>query len=58
MAVKPGLTCYWQVRGRGTIAFKGQVELDRKYIHEASTWVDIKLIFQTIPAMFKGVGAQ
>ena len=58
LAVKPGLTCYWQVRGRGTIAFKGQVELDRKYIHEASTVVDVKLILQTIPAMFKGVGAQ
>jgi len=29
LAVKPGLTCYWQIAGRGTIAFKGQVELDR-----------------------------
>lgn len=58
LAVKPGLTCYWQVRGRCTIAFKGQVELDRKYIHEASTVVDLKLILQTVPAMFKGVGAK
>ncbi len=57
LAVKPGLTCYWQVSGRGTIAFKGQVELDRQYIHEASTLVDIALIAKTLPAMFKGVGA-
>ncbi len=57
LAVKPGLTCYWQVSGRGTIEFKGQVELDRKYIHEASTFVDITLIAKTFPAMFKGVGA-
>lgn len=58
LAVKPGLTCYWQVSGRSTIPFKGQVELDRRYIHEASTWIDIKLILQTIPALVKGVGAQ
>jgi lipopolysaccharide/colanic/teichoic acid biosynthesis glycosyltransferase len=57
LAVKPGLTCYWQVSGRDTIPFKGQVELDRKYIHQASTLVDLTLLAKTIPAMFKGVGA-
>lgn len=58
LAVKPGLTCYWQVSGRSTIPFKGQVELDRQYIHQASTKVDLQLICQTIPALFRGTGAE
>jgi lipopolysaccharide/colanic/teichoic acid biosynthesis glycosyltransferase len=58
LAVKPGLTCYWQITGRGTIPFKGQVELDRQYIHDASTAVDVKVLLQTVPAMLRGVGAE
>src|SRR5450755_4649399 len=30
--VKPGLTCIWQVSGRGDIPFDQQVELDVQYI--------------------------
>ncbi|MFR9068826.1 sugar transferase [Paeniclostridium hominis] len=52
LAVKPGLTCYWQVGGRNSIDFDGWVELDLKYIQERSTWVDIKLIFKTFFVLF------
>lgn len=51
LSIKPGLTCYWQVSGRNNIDFDDWVELDLKYIRERNTWVDIKLILLTIPAL-------
>ncbi|MEK6787560.1 MAG: sugar transferase [Pseudomonadota bacterium] len=55
--IKPGLTCIWQVEGRGDIAFAEQVELDTQYINSQSLWLDIKLLFKTIPAVLIGKGA-
>lgn len=49
--VKPGLTCIWQVSGRNNIGFEEWVELDIEYIKTRSLWLDIKLIFKTIPAL-------
>jgi len=53
----PGLTCIWQVSGRGDIPFQEQVELDVQYIESQSLWLDIRLLFQTIPAVLLGKGA-
>ncbi len=53
----PGLTCIWQVAGRGNIPFEQQVELDVKYIESQSIWLDLKLLFLTVPAVFFGKGA-
>lgn len=53
----PGLTCIWQVSGRGDIPFPEQVALDVRYIESQSLWLDIKLLFQTIPAVLLGKGA-
>lgn len=53
----PGLTCFWQVMGRGEIPFDQQVELDARYIESQSIWLDIKLLFMTIPAVLFGKGA-
>ena len=55
--VKPGLTCYWQISGRGDISFKQMVSLDRRYIEDASSLTDLMLIAKTIPALLKGEGA-
>lgn len=52
LAVKPGLTCYWQVGGRNSIDFDGWVDLDVKYIKERNTLIDIKLIFKTFFVLF------
>jgi exopolysaccharide biosynthesis polyprenyl glycosylphosphotransferase len=57
LLAKPGLTCFWQVGGRTEIDFTDQVRLDLGYIKSASLWVDIKLLFQTIPAVWLGKGA-
>lgn len=55
--VKPGLTCFWQVKGRSNIPFEKQVELDIAYIESQSLLLDIKLILKTIPAILFGKGA-
>jgi lipopolysaccharide/colanic/teichoic acid biosynthesis glycosyltransferase len=53
----PGLTCIWQVSGRGDIPFDQQVQLDVEYIESQSFWVDIKLLLRTVPAVLLGKGA-
>ena len=53
----PGITCLWQVSGRSTIPFPEQVRLDVQYLESQSFWLDIKLLFKTIPAVLLGRGA-
>lgn len=57
LAVKPGLTCTWQISGRAEIDFNGQVQLDVRYIESRSLWQDIKILLKTIPAVLSGTGA-
>lgn len=52
LAVKPGLTCIWQVSGRNSIDFDGWVDLDIEYIRTRSLLLDIKLIFKTFFVLF------
>jgi lipopolysaccharide/colanic/teichoic acid biosynthesis glycosyltransferase len=55
--VKPGLTCFWQVEGRGDAPFGRQVVLDIEYIESMSLWLDLKLLGKTVPAVLSGRGA-
>jgi lipopolysaccharide/colanic/teichoic acid biosynthesis glycosyltransferase len=55
--VIPGLTCIWQVSGRGDIPFDEQVQLDVQYIESQSFWLDMKLLLKTVPAVLLGKGA-
>lgn len=57
LMAKPGLTCFWQVGGRSNIDFAGQVRLDLAYIRSENIWLDIKLLFKTVPAVLLGQGA-
>jgi lipopolysaccharide/colanic/teichoic acid biosynthesis glycosyltransferase len=57
LAVKPGLTCTWQVNGRSAIDFEHWVEMDLEYIQRRSTRLDLKLIIKTIPAILSCRGA-
>jgi exopolysaccharide biosynthesis polyprenyl glycosylphosphotransferase len=54
LSVKPGLTCLWQVSGRNRIQFADWVRLDLEYIDHWSWWLEIKILFRTLPAMLKG----
>jgi lipopolysaccharide/colanic/teichoic acid biosynthesis glycosyltransferase len=55
--IKPGLTCIWQVSGRGDIPFERQIELDMEYIRRRSLRLDFQLLFRTVPAVLSGRGA-
>lgn len=55
--VKPGLTCIWQVRGRGNVGFETQILMDVEYIDERSLLLDTKLLVLTLPAVLHGHGA-
>ena len=57
LSVRPGLTCFWQVSGRGDIPFDRQVEMDLEYVQKRSFWLDMKLILWTIPAVLSARGA-
>ena len=52
LVAKPGLTCYWQVRGRSDVSFEEWMEMDVEYLMERNTLVDIVLIFQTVGVLF------
>lgn len=52
LAVKPGLTCYWQVMGRNSIGFEEWMKLDVKYVEDRSFLLDLKLIFKTFFVLF------
>ena len=42
LAVKPGITGLWQVRGRSLTTFDGMVRLDIQYIRSWSLWLDLE----------------
>jgi exopolysaccharide biosynthesis polyprenyl glycosylphosphotransferase len=59
LSMKPGITCLWQISGRNEIKdFDAWVELDLKYIDNWSLWLDISILFRTIPAVLFGSGAK
>jgi exopolysaccharide biosynthesis polyprenyl glycosylphosphotransferase len=58
LAVKPGLTCLWQVNGRSSVAFDHWVEMDLIYIDTMSFWNDLIILVKTVPAVVTGRGAQ
>jgi exopolysaccharide biosynthesis polyprenyl glycosylphosphotransferase len=59
LSVKPGITCLWQVSGRSEVRdFHEWVRLDLEYIDNWSLWLDIKILFRTVPVVMAGSGAK
>ncbi|CUS03417.2 Undecaprenyl-phosphate galactose phosphotransferase [Candidatus Promineifilum breve] len=54
----PGITGWWQVRGRSATSFEEMVRMDVDYITRQSLWLDIKIIFMTLTAVINGKGAR
>ncbi|MFK7803664.1 MAG: sugar transferase [Anaerolineae bacterium] len=57
LTVLPGMTGLWQVSGRSNISYEDRVNLDMHYIRNWTIWLDIQILFQTIPAVLKQRGA-
>jgi len=47
LAIKPGLTCVWQVSGRSEIGFEDWVRMDIWYARHQGLWTDLKLLART-----------
>ena len=48
----PGLTGLWQVTGKNNTTFEEMMDLDIWYARNKSLWLDLEIIFKTIPAVF------
>ncbi len=58
LSVKPGLTCLWQISGRNQVKdFRDWVRLDLEYIDNWSLWLDLKILWRTVPIVLTGAGA-
>lgn len=47
----PGLTGLWQVSGKNRTTFTKMMQLDIAYARNQNLWLDLKIIFLTIPAL-------
>ena len=56
----PGVTGLAQVNGRNAVAWEKRFELDVWYVENMSLWLDIKILWMTIAAVFRreGISAQ
>lgn len=58
LGAKPGITGLWQVNGRSSIVdFEEVVRLDREYIERWSIWLDLRILWRTIPVVLGRTGA-
>jgi exopolysaccharide biosynthesis polyprenyl glycosylphosphotransferase len=57
LTVKPGITGPWQVRGRADIPYQERVRLSMDYIRNYTIWLDLEILFRTIPVVVLGTGA-
>lgn len=57
-SVKSGVTGLWQVSGRNDIPFDDRIELELYYAQNWTFWLDIKILFKTIGAVFGRYGAK
>jgi lipopolysaccharide/colanic/teichoic acid biosynthesis glycosyltransferase len=53
----PGITGVWQVEGRGRTTLDEITRMDIDYIQKQSLLLDLKLLFRTLPAVLRGLGA-
>ena len=57
LAVKPGITGWWQVTDRNDTDFDGMVRRDLEYIEKRGMLFDLKVIALTVTEIFTGNGA-
>ena len=53
----PGITGLWQVEGRQDPSFEKYISLDSEYVNRWSLGLDLRILFRTIAAVFRGTGS-
>ncbi len=54
--IQPGLTGLWQISNRNKITHDEAIGLDLKYAAKQSIWLDLKILFLTVPIALKNRG--
>ncbi len=49
----PGLTGWWQVKGKNSTSFARMIELDLEYLQRRSLRFDVRIMFQTLPLVVR-----
>lgn len=57
LAVKPGITGWWQVTDRNSTGFDGMVQRDLEYIANSGVVTDLKIVVLTVIEVITGKGA-
>jgi len=57
LAVRPGLTCLWQVSGRSEVGFEDWVRMDLWYLRNQNLHTDLGLLVKTPWSVLTGRGA-
>jgi lipopolysaccharide/colanic/teichoic acid biosynthesis glycosyltransferase len=55
--VRPGITGLWQVSGRNDLSVDHLERLDYLYVASWSMWWDMKILWDTPKAIWRGTGA-
>lgn len=55
-SVRPGVTGLAQINGRDTVSPAEKVRWDVRYVERLGFWLDVKILFATVPKIFGGEG--
>ncbi|MBQ9802755.1 MAG: sugar transferase [Clostridia bacterium] len=60
LSVKPGVTGYWQAYARNRACYENgeRQKMELYYITHRSIWLDLKILFRTVVAVFAKTGAK
>lgn len=60
LAVKPGVTGYWQAYARNNATYQSgeRQKMEMYYVRNASLWLDIKILFKTVVSVLRKDGAK
>jgi len=53
---RPGITGLWQISGRNDVSYDQRVALDVQYAQTRSTWLNLSIMLNTIPAVLMRKG--
>ncbi len=53
LQVTPGMTGLWQVTRRDRLSAAGMMELDLRYVRDASLWLDLRVLGRTAAAVLR-----
>ena len=56
--VRPGITGFWQIKGRNDLTFEERMDLDVWYIRNWSLWLDLIIFFKTFEVLLTRKGAR